>query len=528
MSVVKSEQPGGRRILEIGLLAGAVAAIVMTAVMLLLRAAFGVATPLELIGDRISVLIPAGPFLELMGKVGGYTPMKKLGVGSVIGGQILVGAIGGWIYALLAGRGRGSSARNELFSLGLFVVVPVLVFAAALWPVLATHYRGLPMGLACAVTIVGLVLAFVAYERTLVGGYAFLTRPAKGRGTSAVYSPQIGRRAVVLGGIGLVAAGGGIGLLRKLYGDATFSYDGTQYKGKDLEAITPNDKFYCVTKNIIDPKVNPALWRLQIGGMVERGRSYSIEEIKALTPVTQETTLMCISNGIGAGLMSNAMWKGVPLRALLEAAGAKSEGKKVLLHGVDNYTDSFPIEKAMNPNTLIAYEMNGEPLPERHGAPARMVVPGYFGEKNVKWVTRIEVTGEEAKGFYEKQGWGPDFKIPIRSRIDDPGDKAKLELSKLSGGMRIKGVAFAGDRGISRVEVTVDGAKTWQEARLDYPGTKLTWALWSFDWQPQSAGDHLLSVRATNGDGLLQAEDPSRPFTSGVTGFHWVSVHLAG
>ncbi len=498
----------------------------MTTVMLLLRTLFGVATPLALIGDRLSAVFPVGPFLDLMGKVGGYNHMKQLGVGSVIAGQIIVGAIGGWIYAVVRGKRTVAKSQRDVFSIVLFVILPVLVFAAALWPVLGTHYRGLPIGAAMLVTLVGLLLAFVAFERTLVASYGWLTRPLTAPNT-VEFSPTVGRRAIVLGGIGVVVGLGSAGLLRKLYKVATFSYDGTQYKGKEVQPITPNDKFYTVTKNVVDPKVNPALWRLEIGGMVESKRSYSIDELKAMPSVTQETTLMCISNQIGMGLMSNAVWKGVPLRALLEPAKARPEGKKVLLHGVDNYTDTFPLEKAMNPTTLVVYEMNGEPLPDRHGAPARVLVPGYFGEKNVKWVTRIEVAEADAKGFYEQQGWGPDFVVPIRARIDVPDDNAKLELGKLTNGLPLKGVAFGGDRGVSRVEVSVDDGQNWQEAKIDYPGTKLTWVLWSFDWRPENAGDHRITVRATNGEGQVQAKDEKRPPTSGVTGLHTITVHLA-
>ena len=100
------------------------------------------------------------------------------------------------------------------------------------------------------------------------------------------------------------------------------------------------------------------------------------------------------------------------MRTLLESSSPIEGAAKVRLHGVDNYTDTFPIEKAMDAATLVVYQMNGEPLPDRHGFPARVIVPGYFGEKHVKWITRIEVAGADAVGFYEKQGWGPDFIVP--------------------------------------------------------------------------------------------------------------------
>lgn len=237
---------------------------------------------------------------------------------------------------------------------------------------------------------------------------------------------------------------------------------------------------------------------------------------------------MCISNGIGAGLISNANWTGVQLRTLLEAAGPLPAARKVKLHGVDNYTDTITLEKALDPATLIAFAMNGEPLPQRHGFPARVVVPGYFGEKHVKWITRIELADESAAGFYEKQGWGPDFKVPIRSRIDQPYSEQWFSLGQLSGEPAVaKGIAFGGDRGVSRVEVSADDGATWQEARLDYPGTLLTWALWSYEWRPPAEGDHMLVARATNRDGVLQTWNPERPFKSGPTGFHKVPVHVS-
>jgi len=376
-----------------GLLAGFVAAVMMTTAMLLL-ATLGVATPLFIIGDRLSVFIPPGPFLLLMGKVGGYNHLKQLGVGSTIAGQLLVGAIGGAIFALFVRRTPGRIAT--IWTMLIFVLLPFVVFMIALWPVLGTSYIGL-------------------FERTLVTGFRFLTTEKIGK-QDYEFTPAIGRRAFVLGTIGLAAAGGGVGLARKLYRAATFSYDGTQYKGPIVQPITPNDLFYCVTKNVVDPTVNVDLWHLEIGGLVQNPATWRLQDLVGFKPTTQETTLMCISNGLDAGLISNAVWKGLPLRDLLDQAGVLSGAARVSLHGVDNYTDTVPLEKAMEPTTLLAYEMNGVPLPDRHGYPLRVVVPGYFGEKNVKWLTRIEVTDANAKGFYEAQGWGPDFIVSMMVR----------------------------------------------------------------------------------------------------------------
>jgi DMSO/TMAO reductase YedYZ molybdopterin-dependent catalytic subunit len=511
-----------RRAIGAGFFAGLVAGLLMTAAMLLLAWLFGIATPLAILGDRISVFIPADTFLSLMSRVGGYNNMKQLGVASVIVGQLAVGGLGGMLYGTVVRRWR---EPGYLFTGAVFILLPLAASAVFLWPVLGTHYYGLPINRATVVTLLGLLCAFVIFERTLVFAFRFLTHPSA-QIDDQEFSPPIGRRTLVLGGMGILIAGGGYDLLRRLYGIATFSYDGTQYKGHVVQPITPDDQFYCVTKNVVDPRVNASLWRLEVTGLVKMRQTYRLERLKSLPAVTQETTLMCISNGLDAGLMSNAFWKGVPLNVLLNAAMPLPGAAKVRLHGVDNYTDTFPLEKAMDPTTLVVYEMNGEPLPDRHGFPARVIVPGYFGEKHVKWITRIEVADENAIGFYEKQGWGPDFIIPTRSRIDQPDHESSVKAEVARAGIIVRGVAFGGNRGISRVEVSSNDGGTWQEATINYPGTKLTWALWSYDWRPPGPDNYTLVVRATDGEGAVQEWDEKRPFKSGTTGFHKIVVYV--
>src|SRR5205809_941561 len=434
--------------LSAGLLAGLVAAVAMTVTMLLL-ACVGIATPLVIIGDRLSVFISPGPFLSLMGKVGGYNHLKQLGVGSTIAGQLFVGAIAGTIFGFFVRR--NSRLRATVATISIFVLLPIISAAIALWPV-----------------------------------------------------------------------------LRKLYRAATFSYDGTQYKGGIVQPITPNESFYCVTKNIVDPRVNVNLWHLEVTGLVQNSATYRFQDLQGFTAVEQETTLMCISNGLDAGLISNAVWKGVALHDLLDPAVPVSNAARVRLWGVDNYSDTISLEKAMDATTLVAYEMNGAPLTHRHGYPARVVVPGYFGEKHVKWLTRIEVAPAEAKGFYETQGWGPDFIVPTRSRIDGPDHESSFFLSKLAGPIEVKGIAFGGDRGISRVELSFDDGKTWDEASIYYAGSDLAWSLWkaSNGWTPKEPGDYTIVVRATDGEGDVQEWEPDRSPFSGATGFHKIVVHV--
>ena len=505
-----------------GLVAGLLAGIVMTTAMLLL-AALRVATPLVIIGDRLSVFIPPGPFLSVMGKVGGYNHLKQLGVGSTIAGQLFVAAIGGAIFGLLA---RRNPARlSAIWTMSIFVVLPIVAFAVALWPVLGTSYIGLPVEAARLVTLVGFALCVFLFERTLVSAFRFLTMRETGR-HEYEFTPAIGRRAFVLSAIGIAVAGGGVALARKLYRAATFTYDGTQYKGRIVEPITPNELFYCVTKNIVDPRVNVDLWHLEVNGLVQNRATWRFQDLVGFPAREQQTTLMCISNGLDAGLISNAIWKGIPLRDLLDQAVPFSNAARVRLHGVDNYADTIPLEKAMKATTLLAYEMNGVRLPHRHGYPLRVVVPGYFGEKHVKWLTRIELTDPNAKGFYETQGWGPDFITPTRSRIDVPDYDSRFSISQLQQPIEVKGIAYGGDRGISRVEVSFDGGKSWRDAEIYYSGGDLAWSLWKTSWTPAAAGDYLLVVRATNGEGDVQEWYEDRGPFSGVAGLHQTVVHI--
>ena len=518
-SLGSAEQLSVPKALSASLLAGLVAGMAMTAVMLLL-AVFGVATPLAIIGDRLSVFISPGPFLNLMGRVGGYNHLKQLGVGSTIAGQLLVAALGGGIFGLAARRAGGRI--NTASTVAIFVLLPLIILAMALWPVLGTNYRGLPIGAARVVTLIGLALCLFIYERALVSGFRFLTLADA---EPAEFTPSLGRRAIVVGGLGLLVAGGAAALVRRLYRAATFSYDGTQYKGSIVQGITPNEQFYCVTKNVVDPQVDAAFWRLEVSGLVQRPHAYRLDDIKALGgAVDQQTTLMCISNGLDAGLISNAVWKGVPLRDLIGEARPRGNAARVRLHGVDNYTDTIPLEKAMQPTTLLAYQMNGVALPDRHGYPLRAIVPGYFGEKHVKWLTRIELATGDAKGFYQTQGWGPDFITPTRSRIDVPYHNSLFSLGKLSGPIEVKGMAYGGDRGVSRVELSFDDGDTWRDAGIYYSGGDLAWSLWKTDWVPNEPDDYTLVVRAIDGKGTVQYWDPNRSPFSGVTGFHKITI----
>ena len=524
----------------LGLLAGLVGTLAMALLLVVARTWLGVSPPPEALPDRFAPTLDIDTFFGLFGRFGGYNGLKQFGVRSGLLGVVAVGSLVGIAYALIVDGARSRPrGRWDLDRRGAsFVLVSALVLwvtsLAVLWPVLDANYRGLPPTAARIVSIITLLAAYTLYGAVLVSAYRFLMRPAAAAVPRSSRVGAGGRRAGARGAAGGARAAPAYGLLRRLYDRATFGYDGRTYSGPDIQPIAPNDRFYTVTKNVVDPNVTTALWRLEVGGLVDEPRAYTYDELSALPATDQETTLMCISNQIGSGLFSNAAWRGVPMRDLLAASGPRDGAVEVLLHAADGFTDTFAFDKAMEPTTMVVYEMNGEPLSPHHGYPARVVVPGLFGEKNVKWLTRIEVVDHDAKGFYEQQGWGPNFEIPTRSDIFGPrwaragGTDAFAEPFSVGTTATIRGRAFAGDRGVERVEFSADDGETWREAKIDYRPSALTWAFWSADWTPTEPGEYRIVSRATDETGAPQSADRRGIVPQGASGYHRVVARVEG
>jgi DMSO/TMAO reductase YedYZ molybdopterin-dependent catalytic subunit len=185
---------------------------------------------------------------------------------------------------------------------------------------------------------------------------------------------------------------------------------------------------------------------------------------------------------------------------------------------VDGFTNAMSIERAMRPIAVIALDMNGAPLERRHGFPARLLAPGSYGEVSVKWITRIEVRSDEAEGYYARQGWRADH-VETMSRFFDLRAGSRIP----AGRTELRGVAFAGDRGISRVEVSTDGGRTWRAARLVYNPSPIAWTVWSLPWTATS-GAHELVVRATDGNGTPQTAATRGIAPAGSAGWHRIGV----
>jgi DMSO/TMAO reductase YedYZ molybdopterin-dependent catalytic subunit len=534
------------KILLAGFWSGLLGGLAMLIVALLLRWVLGFPTASELIFDRSFTLISINFFIESINWAGGYVPLKLNGVYGALAGQLLVAAVGGVIYAVyLEYVRRHDKIRPWVDPKGLALILPITfcvwtAFEIFLWPQLITQYRGIPPGTALWLGSLGLLIDFLVAGLGIVFFYGWLTHspsPITPDQSSRLAPVDGGRRAFLqlIAGAGLAVGFGA--LLRRLFDLSTLGYDGMTYEGSDLDRITANEDFYSVTKNVVDPDVVRNFWRFEVAGLVEEPKSYSFAEIAGLPAVEQETTLMCISNPVGGGLISNAVWKGVPLPKVLALSRPKTGATALLFHAADGYFETIPIEKALSETTLLAYEMNGEPLPRIHGFPLRMITPGLYGEKNPKWITKVELLAENDPrllrqhgcGFYKEQGWGPNFTVPTTSRIDAPeSDSGEFNDDfKISQPVEFHGMAFGGDRGISKVELSFDSGKSWQEAEITESGTKISWSFWKYTWTPQTAGDTEIIVRATDGQGQQQIAEERPTVPAGATGLQRITATVA-
>jgi len=284
--------------------------------------------------------------------------------------------------------------------------------------------------------------------------------------------------------------------------------------------ITANENHYTVDTTLVKPRVLLDEWRLDIKGLVQAPFSLTYDQLLDLEAVEQIHTLECISNYVGGDLISTALWTGVPLRDLLDRAQVQSGAYDVAFTSVDGYTDSIPIAKAMEDRTLVAYLMNGKTVPQDHGYPARMLVPNIYGMKNVKWIRTIEVVNYDFIGYWQQQGWSDSANVNTNARIDLPGRSVRWTGDAIT----VAGIAFAGARGISKVELSTDGGKSWGDASLETPMGPLSWRRWSYAWTPGGAGPVRLIVRATDGTGNTETPIARSPYPDGSTGYDSIDV----
>jgi DMSO/TMAO reductase YedYZ molybdopterin-dependent catalytic subunit len=296
--------------------------------------------------------------------------------------------------------------------------------------------------------------------------------------------------------------------------------------------LTPTDAFY-VRCHFPQPHDRPQI--LTVQGNVERPVELSLDDLRGLGATTVVSTMECAGNGrtalapLAAGepwhtnAVATARWTGVPLRAVLERAGLRSSTLEVLAAGMDrgqpedapaplDYERALPLDKALDPETLVAWDMNDAPLTREHGAPLRLVVPDWYGMASVKWLTRLEARADAFQGYYQAQRYVYDLadgspvtpvsRMRVKSLIISPADGSRVGLQPVV----VRGRAWSGEAPIARVEVSTRGGEYWEAAHLLGAPSAHAWTAWEYTWEPSAPGRHALRVRATDAAGNQQPD----------------------
>jgi DMSO/TMAO reductase YedYZ molybdopterin-dependent catalytic subunit len=300
--------------------------------------------------------------------------------------------------------------------------------------------------------------------------------------------------------------------------------------------ITPTYLFYRIDINPIVPEVDVNSWNLLIKGMVGTPLKLSYEEIKSMPAIEEFVTLECISNKIGGDLIGTALWKGIRLKDILEKAKILPGVQYIVFRCSDGYDVGIPLNKGLMNETILAYEMNLAPLTSKHGFPIRAIVPGLYGMMNPKWITEIELVDKVYEGYWQRNGWsniaeyntGSSIVIPgqapIRNRFRNLDENFTNNSSSANKRVPIAGIAFGGDKGISKVEVSTDGGITWKTAKIKEPLSRYTWILWTTGFVAEKVENYKIIVRATDKNGEVQSSELNNPYPDGATGYHTISV----
>lgn len=554
--------------------AGAIAALVMLLVQLAWRlfgSSVGVQSFPELIVAAVARLTPLD-FFGFMTETFGSLAQNSLFV-IVLIGIVVVGYEAGAIAHRLFDTGRLGSGLLGRVVAGLVVATALFLFTAlVILPIAYLGFfanasrNGSEILLQLAVTFALFALVWAGLSSLLLAEPAAAAEPVEQQ------VQQVPRRTVL--GAGTLALVGGVGALawRVMQPQTVTDQAASQQIARDIAArastgpatpaateaapaapevaratpapaadlarvfteleaagdltprITSVADFYHVSKNLLDPTVDGEGWTLTIDGLVDRPLQLTYEDLVARATTTNITTLCCISNELNGDLVGTAEWTGVPLADLLREAGVQESAIDLKLSCADDYEDSFPVAVGNDPNVLVVVGMNGEPLTPDHGYPARLIVPPIYGMKNVKWVQRIEVVAEDFLGYWQTRGWDDVATYQIWGRIDTP-----TRRDVLSPGPAIAaGVASAGDRGISRVELSLDEGETWADATLEPSiNPPFTWVRWVFPFG--AAGESVrLTMRATDGEGNVGTSQQRPPLPAGATGWPWRSVKVEG
>ena len=286
-----------------------------------------------------------------------------------------------------------------------------------------------------------------------------------------------------------------------------------------LAAITPNDDFYVTSKGST-PSISAEKWRLRFDGLVAHPFTLTYPELLSLPRIKKTYTLECISNSIGGNAIGNAQWTGTPLKPLLERAAPAPQATHVALYGADGFSTGHTLDRLWNEENFLAYRMNGEDLSPVHGYPVRIFIPGKFGMKQPKWVTRVELLDKHYRGYWETVGWSDNCERWAQARFTDIRKGAKIS----SRNFELAGYAIGNLDGIRAVELSFDNGKNWKSAALFSNPSPIVWSFWKYVWVNPTPGKYKIRVRAIDGKGRVEGPGPTFIYPSGATGSQVIHV----
>jgi DMSO/TMAO reductase YedYZ molybdopterin-dependent catalytic subunit len=482
---------------------GCIAGLALVALMYLASAFLGLRPLPQLLNEPLLSLMPGPVFgflidtLQHAGKV-----VEELGL--IIAMVVALGGVGA-LCAVAALRWKSQYLPFAFAAAAWIVVIGVFL------PVGGAGLLGLNDGVATPLEWAAL---FAIYAVILQMG----AQPAPG--------VDAGRRRV-LSSLPLGIAGFSVLALAYRLGpdwyQAIFSPPEAGLRGIS-PAITPVQNFYVVSKNFADPQIEGSSWKLSVGGMVDRSMNFTLSQLRALPATTEYVTMECVSNDVGGGLISTGSFTGVRLSDLIGMASPQAQASWVAFRARDGYTESLPLSVVRDePEIMVAYDLDGAALPSAHGFPARILIPGRYGMKGPKWLDGIELNDHETGGYWEAQGWDHNAVVKTTARFDAPRDGDIVKL----GTIQLGGVAFAGRRGVGKVEYSTDGGSSWNEAPFDPPLSALTWVVWRSAWTPGAEGAYRLAVRATDSSGAVQPHGSTASYPGGATGYHTIQVSVS-
>ena len=483
---------------------GAIAGLALVALMYLAQLLLGLRPLPQLLSTPLLAVMPGfvfGFLIDTLQHAGKVVEEFGLIVAMVVGLGVL-----GAAWALASRRWHSQYLALAFAGIGWLVVTAILL------PICGAGFLGLNDGPATPLIWAAL---FAVYSVVL----------QMAGGSDATTEADAGRRRI-LGTLPLTVGAISLGVLAfRLVPDwykAVFNPPEAGLSGPSPE-ITPVGNFYIVSKNFSDPVVDAQGWTLSVGGLVDRPMRLSLSDLRALPGASEYVTMLCISNNVGGDLMSTGGFTGVRLRELLAMAGPKPQGTWVAFKARDGYTESLSFSLVDGaPEILVAYDLDGSPLPASHGYPARMIIPGHYGMKGPKWLDSIELVNHESGGYWEQQGWDHNAVVKTTSRFDMPRDGDVLKIGPVS----LSGVAYGGIRGISKVEYSTDAGSSWSNAPFGAPLSPFAWVLWKAEWTPAKEGAYTMVVRATDGTGAVQDRGNAASYPSGASGFHTIQVSI--